>query len=188
MTLRRNERLTEMSTLGDATPSAAAEALLRRHNITKVPVPLERIARAEGAQVRYVPLDHELSGMVYVKQNTPFIGVNALHHPNRQRFTIAHEIGHLILHRDRISNAVHVDKEFRITLGLRRDTQSALGTDQMEIQANQFAASLLMPLFFVEHIMGAREFDIDNDGPVEKFARQLRVSTQALQYRIRNLP
>ena len=174
-----------MSELG--APATEAEALLQRHNINRVPVPLERIARAEGARLRYVPLDHELSGMVYIKQHTPFIGVNALHHPNRQRFTIAHEIGHLVLHRDRIEKQVHVDKEFRISFGLRRDTQSTLGTDLMEIEANQFAASLLMPLFFFDHIMGKNEFDIDNDDPIERFARKLRVSTQALQYRIRNL-
>ena len=176
-----------MSELGTRTPAAEAEALLQRHNITRVPVPLERIAKAEGAQLRYVPLDHELSGMVYIKQHSPFIGVNALHHPNRQRFTIAHEIGHLILHRDRIAKQVHVDKEFRVSFGLHRDAQSTLGTDLMEIEANQFAASLLMPLFFIDHIMGANEFDIDNDDPIEKLARKLRVSTQALQYRIRNL-
>lgn len=176
-----------MFTLGDSTPFTEADALLRKLNISRVPVPLERIARAEGANVRYVPLDQELSGLVYIKQDVPFIGVNALHHPNRQRFTIAHELGHLILHRDYIVNSVHVDKEFRVAFGLRRDTQSTLGTDHIEIEANQFAASLLMPQFFIEQIMNERAFDIDNEGPIEEFARKLRVSKQALQFRIQNL-
>ena len=176
-----------MSDLRERDPSREAEALLLRHNISKVPVPLEKIARAEGARVRCVPLDHELSGMVYIKKDTPIIGVNALHHPHRQRFTIAHEIGHLILHRPHILNNVHVDKEFRVSFGLRRDARSTLGIDLMEIEANQFAASLLMPQFFIDTIMNKKEFDIDNEGPIETFAQKLRVSKQALQFRIQNL-
>ena len=176
-----------MAELPDRTPSEEAEALLVRLNIIKVPVPVERIAKAQGAVLRYEPLDEELSGMIYLKQDTPRIVVNALHHPNRQRFTIAHEIGHLILHREHISTAVHVDKEFRIDFRLNRDTKSTLGTDYIEIEANQFAASILMPRSFIERLMEDKEYDFDNEGPIRDLARRLRVSKQALQYRIGNL-
>ena len=169
------------------TPSKQAEDLLGRLNICKVPVPLTRIARAEGATIRCVPLDEELSGMIYIKQGIPIIGVNALHHPHRQRFTIAHEIGHLILHRSYITDQIHVDKEFSVDLGLHRDTQSTLGTAWIEVEANQFAASLLMPSFFIEPIMSEMKFDIDNERPMENLARKLHVSKQALQFRILNL-
>ena len=170
-----------------STPSSEAVDLLKRLNINRVPVPVERVAKAQGALVRYEPLDEELSGLIYIKQDVPIIGVNALHHPNRQRFTIAHEIGHLILHRKYISNNIHVDKEFKIDLGLRRDTQSTLGIDSIEIEANEFAASLLMPGFLLEQFMGDQRFDIDNEGPIEDLAKKLRVSRHALQFRIRHL-
>jgi Zn-dependent peptidase ImmA (M78 family) len=154
-----------------------------------VPVPVDRIAKDMGATLRYSPLDDELSGMIFVKDGRPIIGINALHHPNRQRFSIAHEIGHLEMHRDLITEKVHVDKEFRIELrALRRDAASALGTDIIEIEANRFAAALLVPDFFIEKALASRRFDIDDDAPIDDLARQLRVSKQMLEYRIRNLP
>src|SRR6202030_4863019 len=78
----------------------------------------------------------------YIKDNVPISGVNSLQHPNRQRFTIAHECGHLVLHRDLITHVVHIDKKFPV---LRRDDKSATGSERIEIQANQFAAELTMP-------------------------------------------
>jgi Zn-dependent peptidase ImmA (M78 family) len=38
--------------------------------------------------------------MIYISDGMPIIGINSLHHPNRQRFSIGHEIGHLVLHRN----------------------------------------------------------------------------------------
>ncbi|SNT71932.1 ImmA/IrrE family metallo-endopeptidase [Amphiplicatus metriothermophilus] len=170
-------------------PEKTAHAVLERMAIHGVPVPVDRIAKDMGATLRYSPLDDELSGMIFVKDGRPIIGINALHHPNRQRFSIAHEIGHLEMHRDLITEKVHVDKEFRIELrALRRDAASALGTDIIEIEANRFAAALLVPDFFIEKALASRRFDIDDDAPIEDLARQLRVSKQMLEYRIRNLP
>ena len=69
-----------------------AKKLLDKLDIRGVPVPVEKIARALGAQIRFSPLDEELSGLIFIKDGVPVVGVNSLHHPNRQRFTIAHEI------------------------------------------------------------------------------------------------
>src|SRR5271155_2370786 len=111
-------------------PVQRARDLLQRLDIRNVPVPVERVAKAVGAQVIFSPLDDELSGMVFVKENQIIIGVNSLHHPNRQRFTISHEIGHLELHKEIISSNIHVDKKFTV---LMRDNNSATGTDRVEI-------------------------------------------------------
>jgi Zn-dependent peptidase ImmA (M78 family) len=154
-------------------------------NIDQIPVPVEKIAKSLGARVRFSPLDDELSGFVFVKNGVPIIGVNSLHHPNRQRYTIAHELGHLELHRQLITSEVHVDKKFPV---LMRDPTSASGTELIEIQANQFAAELLMPRTLIEQALDKKEFDIDDDGPIEQLAKKFRVSKQALEYRIRNRP
>jgi Zn-dependent peptidase ImmA (M78 family) len=167
----------------NASPAARAQELLLRLSIKTVPVPVDRIAKSLEAQLRFSPLDEEISGMIYIKDGTPIIGVNSLHHPHRQRFTIAHEIGHLELHRDVISAHVHVDKQFRI---LMRDSTSALGTELIEIQANQFAAELLIPTAFLDQALGNKPFDIDDEAPLDALAKKLRVSKQALEYRIRN--
>ena len=160
------------------------KALLDIHGLTTAPVSVEKIARLLGARLRFSPLDEELSGMIYIKGDTPIIGVNSQHHPNRQRFTIAHEIGHLLLHRDEIIDQVHVDKRFPV---LMRDANSATGTERMEIEANQFAAELLMPSFLLSEMLNKQGFDIDDEEPLERLAKKFRVSRQALEFRIRNL-
>ena len=96
----------------NADSTTRVQSLLTRFAIRAAPVPVDRIAKGLGAQLRFSPLDEELSGMIYISATTPIIGVNSLHHPNRQRFTIAHEIGHLELHRSLITGKVHVDKTF----------------------------------------------------------------------------
>ena len=112
------------------------EARDERAKTTDDLAPVERLARGLSVQLRFSPLEQELSGTVCVKDGTPIIGVNAIHHPNRQRFTTVHECGHLVLHRDRITQEVHVDKAFPT---LMRDAMSAAGADEMECEANLFA-------------------------------------------------
>src|SRR5216684_8249525 len=128
-----------MSTPDKKNPQQEAKKILERLKITQPPVPVDKVARHLGAQIRFSPFSGDISGMIYIKDNVPIIGVNSLQHPNRQRFTIAHECGHLVLHRDLITTEVHVDKEFASVV-LNRDSRSALGTNDIEIQANGFAA------------------------------------------------
>ena len=157
--------------------------LLDEHRIASAPIPVERIAVALGATIRRSPLDESLSGMVFLKGRKPIIGVNSRHHQNRQRFTIAHETAHLVLHRETIVEDVHVDRRFPV---LMRDTNSATGMERIEIEANRFAAELLMPTFLLSRALRTRGFDIDDEEPLKKLARNFQVSTQALQYRISN--
>ena len=166
------------------TISNRAQLLLDDLRVTAPPIPVERIAQSLNAQLRYSPLDDELSGMVYVKEGTPIIGVNALHHPNRQRFTIAHECGHLILHKAQISKEVHVDKDFPM---LMRDSVSAAGVNEMEIEANFFAAELLMPEALLTTALGNEPFDIDDENAVSALARNFKVSPSAIRFRLGNL-
>lgn len=168
--------------------AARVTEIVNSFGVRMPPVPVDKIARGLGAQLRFSPLDEELSGMIYISDGTPIIGINSLHHPNRQRFSIAHEIGHLVLHRPLITGKVHVDKEFRVQLStLNCDATSALGTDEIEIQANRFAAELLMPSAWFARALSTKPFDIDNEGPLDEIAKKFRVSRQALDYRIRNL-
>jgi Zn-dependent peptidase ImmA (M78 family) len=163
-----------------------AKELLEKCGFHKIPIPVERIAKSLGAQVRYSPLDEELSGMVFIKDGIPIIGVNSLHHPNRQRFTIAHEIAHMYLHRDFITSSVHVDKQFSEP-GLKRDAESAKGADRLEIEANQFGAALLMPKDILEDMLSEMSLDIEDEDSLEALAKKFKVSKATLQYRIRNL-
>jgi len=171
-------------------PEKAAAAVLERFNMgVTAPIAVDKIAKGLGAVVRYSPLDDELSGMIYVKDGQPIIGVNALHHVNRQRFTIAHECGHLELHRTLLSNQVHVDKEFSVPVLLNRNQASSLGSEPIEIQANRFAAALLVPLGLLQKIIDGHltSVDIDDEGPLDQLSRRFRVSKSMMEYRLKSL-
>lgn len=156
-----------------------ALALLDQHAIKAPPVPVERIARSRGIRVEYAPLDDELSGLAYVRENVPIIGINALHAPNRQRFTLAHELGHVLLHRQELERAVHVDRG-----SLRRDALAAEGVDSIEIEANAFAAELLMPTHLLVSALKRHPVDLEDDKAVATLAKRFRVSDAAMRYRL----
>lgn len=70
---------------------------------------------------------------------------------------------------------------------LKRDTSSGSGTERLEVEANQFAAALLMPGFILEELLEQSPIDIEDGSAMEIWAKDFVVSRAALQYRIRNL-
>lgn len=161
-----------------------ARALVEKLGVKAPPVPVEKLAKALGVRVEFNPFDDELSGMAFLRDGKPVIGVNANHHPNRQRFTIAHELGHVLLHRNRLEAAVLVDKSRNF---IARDTVSAAGTDPVEIQANAFAAELLMPKKFVRQVLSESARDLQDDDYLISLAKRFRVSLAAFQYRLESM-
>ncbi|MGH9877764.1 MAG: ImmA/IrrE family metallo-endopeptidase [Nitrososphaerales archaeon] len=158
--------------------------LLQEHNVLSPPVPVDDIARKLGAQVRYLPFkgEGEISGMLFRHRKRPVIGVNSLHHPNRQRFTIAHEIGHMLLHK---GSEIYVDKAlFSVNL---RDDVSSEASNKDEIEANCFAAALLMPKQMLLSDLEGQEVDLENEDDLLGLARKYRVSLQAMTFRLANL-
>lgn len=160
----------------------AAQALLKKYAIVTMPVPIERIVKSEGIRLEYAPLDDELSGLAHIRDDVPIIGVNALHAPNRRRFTLAHELAHILLHRDELERAVHVDRG-----SLRRDALSAEGVDPIEIEANAFAAELLMPTHLLISELKRHPVDLEDDAAVAALAKRFRVSDAAMRYRLNSL-
>ncbi len=160
---------------------AQAVAILAEHGIVSLPVPVEKIAKARNIAVQFSPFDQELSGMALIKDGLSVIGVNALHHPNRQRFTIAHELGHHVLHHALIDGTVHIDKGFAL---LKRDEEAAQGTNLIEVEANAFASELLMPKQFIDQIVDIASMDIDDEAGMKALAKRFRVSVSAMQNRL----
>ena len=78
----------------------------------------------------------ELSGYIELRQNGWHIGVNKYEVIGRQRFTLAHELAHLLFHK-------HIIKgRFEEAIKLFRSEESFV---HVEMEANAFAADLLMP-------------------------------------------
>ena len=159
----------------------AAEELLRRCKVDRPPVPVERLARRVGAEVRYEPLESDLSGMLFREEGRTIIGVNALHPKSRQRFTIAHELAHLELHE---RSGIHVDHKFPIHV---RDELSSQAVDLEEIEANSFAAELLMPAAMLEDDLAEYALDYEDEDLARRLASRYQVSLQAMAFRLTNL-
>lgn len=162
--------------------SEAARVLAEAAVGEALPIDVAAVARYLGAQIVEEKLDDDVSGMLYRDPEHAVIGVNAGHSEARRRFTIAHEIGHLVLHKGRPLVVDHVRVNFR-------DAKSSTATDFEEIQANQFAAALIMPADLV--VANARprlEKSGANHGQVlEDLAEGFAVSEQAMDYRLLNL-
>lgn len=161
----------------------AARDLLRQHAIERPPIPVEKLASSLGLTVVHQNMDHELSGMLLRDSgdDAAVIGVNRVHTGTRQRFTIAHELGHFLLHQGR---PVIVDPAIRMRANFR-DARSSLATDREEIDANQFAAELLMPAAMVRWEL--QQLDDDGDQLEQTLAGRFKVSVEAMTYRLINL-
>lgn len=163
------------------------ETLLSEHRIFKGPVPIERIARSLGIEITLDEVDDNLSGFLFrdKKDNRAIIGANKSHSLNRRRFTIAHELGHFLLHEGEL---VHLDEAPGPFLVNLRDDKSASGEDANEREANLFAAELLMPAKFLRQDLEGERVDLLDGGDLmERLARKYKVSVQALTFRLTNL-
>jgi Zn-dependent peptidase ImmA (M78 family) len=161
---------------------ALVRNLLAENGVKQAPVPVTRIAKACGARISHDSLEGALSGFLYLKDKQALIGVNTHHAQARQRFTIAHELGHFLLHKQ--EEQIHVDHEFRVRF--RRNILSGEGADANEREANFFAASLLMPQEFLDNDL-EDEIDLFDDDFLYDLAHKYGVSTQALVNRLKNL-
>jgi Zn-dependent peptidase ImmA (M78 family) len=160
-----------------ALAKASAEELLAAAGVLAAPVDVQALAERAGARVRYRSYEGAggMAGALVRKPDGSVIGVNLDDPLPRQRFTIAHEVGHLILHDDN----VHVDKR----IVLFRDQDSATAKDAAEIEANQFASHLLMPAFLLQADIDVAEF-VDLDDTAERLAQKYVVSVPAMTLRL----
>ncbi|TDR12465.1 ImmA/IrrE family metallo-endopeptidase [Marinomonas communis] len=135
------------------------------------PINISELAILLGIQVRYQPMQGEESGSLKKDKKTGdwIMTVNSLHHPHRQRFTIAHEIAH------RVRHAANSDTFEDATFFRNGDS------NWMEAEANSFAATLLMPSedfeYYIENVSST----------VESIAMHFKVSSHAVRIRAKSL-
>ena len=178
-----------MTRLGRQEVEKRAADVLKQVGVRKAPIDVERIARALGYSVVFERFPGDLSGTV-VRDDTGgvTIGINSFHSPVRQRFSTALEIGHAELHAHLGSDVLFVDPPG--TQRMHRDELSSQGDDDHEIEANQFAAALLMPRDFVFSVgrkIVEKDESIGVDDLVEAMAKKFDVSEQAIRLRLVNL-
>ena len=136
------------------------------------PVNVVGIAKAFGLKVYHDDLRQGVSGKIlkdalHGGTSGYSIVINSNEAPNRQRFTIAHEIGHYLLHRHKIGDGLEDDALYR----------SGLSSFD-EVRANRLAADILMPLDLIEEAIK------DGAKSVQELSELFRVSPQAMSVRL----
>jgi len=153
-----------------------ARKLLSQLGSTKPPIDVNSVAARLGIKIVPHKFKSDISSFLLCKADGHIICVNDRHHPNRQRFSIGHEIAHFVLHKD---EAPYFDKDYELHF---RGNAADSPHDRKEIEANQFAAELLMPLSTIRN-------DLKENPPptASELAKKYQVSEQAMTFRLASL-
>lgn len=146
-----------------------AEQVLFDNSVDVPPVLPKQLAENYGLDVVFARFpDKWRSVMGFLDFDERKIFVNLDDPPNRQTFTIAHELGHWRLHRPEI------EKDRSLYKVLLRSPMGAV-KDRLEQEANAFAANLLVPLQFLD--------DYSRVARDSELARLFGVSEEVIRYR-----
>jgi len=156
-----------------------AREILRDHGMLEMPVDPVKLANDLGVKVFNAKFGQEgVSGLLAVRGQSPAIYVTADEHPVRKRFTVAHEIGHFVLHLvGRDGDFVDTSDNFRALVDPEADWTPER---RMEWEANVFAAALLMD----EELVRRKWQEI---GELEGLSRWFQVSRPAMAFRLESL-
>lgn len=144
-----------------------------------IPVPVVKIANQFGLQVvEYKFKKASISGMLIddYEDGEWGIVINENEPRQRQRFTIAHELGHFLLH-TRTTGEQFVDMRADLNVFYRA---VSFGNSSQEQDANLFAANLLMPKEEVQEYYEATQ-------DIKETADYFDVSQSAMNFRLTNL-
>lgn len=144
-----------------------AEAVLVQSGFADANVDIVKLANMLGYTVFQANLSNNIAGQVVKNEQGGAIYINVNDTPGRQRFSIAHEIAHVLLH--------HNSQEQTFIDYRNNGTYS-----QQEFEADNFAAALLMPK--------DRSLQVwNNYKDVDEFANAMGVSKAAASIRLTNL-
>lgn len=160
--------------------SDSSERILQNHGELAAPVNVHRLASKLNLDVLFEDLDDDISGFLLAEGKKPCVVINKSHHPNRQRFSIAHEVAHFILHVPK-GKKLFIDR-----LVFYRNTASTSGENRQEIEANNFAATLLMPESLLRRELEKYSDELGEDD-VFRLANTFCVSSEAMTYRLGKL-
>jgi Zn-dependent peptidase ImmA (M78 family) len=144
------------------------------------PVNIEAVVRGLGIELdKKADLKADISGQIEkLGEHTYKISANRSDNYFRQRFTMAHELGHFLLHRDLIGDGLYDDRAYRSTeLGTY---QNKLVGPAEEAAANRIAAQILMP---AEKVRA----EASDTTSVEALANRFQVSKKAMEIRLQTL-
>ena len=149
----------------------------------ELPIDPVEIANAAGINVyknKFKLCGKDIVAGALVKEKNGFnIYVNEFDCNEMQRFTIAHELGHFYLHLNKYKEDEYID--------LHYDTEF-LSDDILEIEANEFAASILMPMeAVVDYYNKIFSLGVSKSCIIHWLSGIFKVSVEAMHYRLKKL-
>jgi Zn-dependent peptidase ImmA (M78 family) len=149
---------------------SAADSLTA--DFTAPPIPVMEIAESSGVEVIFADFgEHKESVAGFCDFERAKLYVNADDMTERQTFTIAHELGHWILHRDLFLKSPQ-------NYPVLPRFQSVDKNNPHEQEANHFAANLLVPERLLKPVIGA---------PLSVLAKVFGVSRKMMEFRVKNV-
>lgn len=171
MAIIRRQRVRALT--GPNLNATFSEEALRKlavdNSINDSPLDLRALVSLLNIRLEIKPMASDVSGYLKNIAGRWVIGVNSLHHPRRQNFTIAHELAHYCLHTENMS-------DFEDTVLFRNGDSNSV-----ESQANNFAAELLMPE------TEFRDFISNHSSNIDDIANHFNVSGMAVRVRAKVL-
>ena len=151
----------------------------------EIPIDIEKLIKYLDIPINTRPdfTKIKVLGSISVKDNEPVIWINKIANQmeERKRFTLAHELGHYMLHIAPLSSwddTIFIDEK----IGFNRDDE----WDYREMEANGFAAQLLMPAEAVRNEFPV-EYKEHSEKATEVLAETFNVSKMAMKYRLESL-
>lgn len=153
---------------------APQEADIVREYLADYPVKVGELAQKLGIEVFRSPLPPKISGMIGPRADGSGyeIRVNKYEVPERQRFTLAHEIAHFLLHKSDIRAGVVDSVMYRSAL-----------TSRKEAEANRLAADIVMPMSAVRKELSSLG-GIASEEVAKELALRFKVSLPAMRVRL----
>lgn len=163
-----------------------ALALINKYKITSPPVPVNDIVKGEGLNLIPYNLGEGVSGTLVIENNNGYIGYNPTESKVRQRFTIAHELGHFVLHTNDSTQKIFIDSSFIVKYRSAKNYTDLEWRHEQE--ANAFAAALLMPESFIKSELAKESVNKLNEIELIEFlAKTFNVSVPAMTFRFNKI-
>lgn len=164
--------------------------ILKKAGILNPPIDVKKVAILSGVKVKISDLGEGVSGFLAIQGGKALIGINPEESLVRQRFSIAHELGHFYLHSNK-GDAIFVSKHKKYGLGKEemhyRDEKSSLGEYKKEREANGFAAAILMPESMLRKAIDIIPPFFSIEEAIKRLATTFHVSPIAMSIRLTRL-
>ena len=149
--------------------------ILGRH-LSDYPVKLGQLAKELGVSVLVSSMTTVISGQIKREGNRYIIRGNRYEARERQRFTIAHELSHFILHRSIIDGSPD---------GIKDNVLYRSGEpERVELEANRLAVDIIMPMHLVMKVLSDEFNGVVTEAAIESLAERFQVLKAAMEIRL----